>query len=373
MSLAERRAVQQKDDLVSFVRSLADSHTLTVEEDLGFGFVKLRVTEAERRQALQDIRSVEDVVKELVRNSRDADASRIFIAFQKEKGRWRHVTVIDDGRGIPAPLHRRIFEARVTSKAKDVERDVFGVHGRGMALYSIKHVADLAELVNSEEGRGTAIRVKLDTEKVPEKHDQSTFPRVENTDGKGPEITGGPHNVLRHLVEFILERPSILVYLGSNSEVLSTLYQDSMDLLQRGRAEGRRWPIWAELGRFKEGRRLREYAEQNLGLCVSHRNCFRILDGEVPRLRSVNEMVERGLPCLSLRKVKPSADAVRTREENPVKRMDREALSMILRGVDEILQDICSRYFLQVKNLELRRKRDRLIISAVVGEDEDGV
>ena len=364
--------MRDNDDLVSFVRMLADPQTFTVEEDLGFGFVKLRVTEAERRQALQDIRSVEDVVKELVRNSRDANASRIFIAFQKERDRWRHVTVIDDGKGIPAPLHRRIFEARVTSKAKDVERDVFGVHGRGMALYSIKHVAEEAVLVHSQEGRGTAIRVKLDTEKVPERRDQSTFPRVEETDGQGPEITGGPHNVLRHLVELVLEKPSLQVFLGSNAEVLSTLYQDSLDLLERGRAEGRRWPLWAELGRLKEGRRLREYAELRLGLTVSDRNSFRILDGEIPRLRSINEMVERGMPCLSLRKVRVAVETYRGREENLVRRIDREALGQILRGVDEILRGVCSRYFLQVLNLEVKRKKNRLIISAVVGEDGEG-
>lgn len=361
----------ENEDLISFVRMLADSQTLTVEEDLGFGFVKLRVTEAERRQALQDIRSVEDVVKELVRNSRDAGASQIFIAFQKEKGRWRHITVIDDGKGIPTPLHKRIFEARVTSKAKDVEIDVFGVHGRGMALYSIKQVADEAELVHSEVGRGTSVRVKLDTMKVSEKRDQSTFPRVEETDGQGPEVTGGPHNVLRHLVEFILEKPSVSVYLGSTSEVLSTLYRESLDLLQEGKTDGKRWPIWAELGRLKEGRKLREFAQHKLGLCVSERNSFRILEGEIPSLMSVNEMLEKGLPCLSFRKVKPCITLSRPRDDYPLKRLDREDIRALMEGIDCILREVCSKYFLQVKSVEIRRKKNRLIISAAV-EDGEG-
>ena len=57
--------------------------------------------EAERRQAAQDIRSSEDVVIELLRNARDAGASRIFLATQKT-GNARLLTVLDDGQGIPA-------------------------------------------------------------------------------------------------------------------------------------------------------------------------------------------------------------------------------------------------------------------------------
>ena len=43
---------------------------LRVEDDLGDGFVRLRVSEAERRQAKQDIRCVEDAVIEMLHNAR---------------------------------------------------------------------------------------------------------------------------------------------------------------------------------------------------------------------------------------------------------------------------------------------------------------
>lgn len=62
-----------------------------------------RSSEAERRQAAQDIRSSEDVVIELLRNARDAGASRIFLATQKT-GNERLLTVLDDGtRAFPLP------------------------------------------------------------------------------------------------------------------------------------------------------------------------------------------------------------------------------------------------------------------------------
>ena len=83
---------RDEEGLLEFVRDFTDRDTFTVEEDLGHGYVRLKVTEAERRQALQDIRCVEDVVKELVRNARDAGAKNIYVTFQKEKGRWRNIT-----------------------------------------------------------------------------------------------------------------------------------------------------------------------------------------------------------------------------------------------------------------------------------------
>ena len=46
--------------LIDFVQSVSGETFLKVEENLGDGFVRLRISEAERRQAKHDIRSVED-------------------------------------------------------------------------------------------------------------------------------------------------------------------------------------------------------------------------------------------------------------------------------------------------------------------------
>ena len=72
-------------ELISFIASMTGEGNLRVEENLGEGFVKLRVSEAERRQAKHDIQHVEDVVIEMLRNARDAGASKIYVAMQKEE------------------------------------------------------------------------------------------------------------------------------------------------------------------------------------------------------------------------------------------------------------------------------------------------
>ena len=117
------------DTLSDFIDDVCGESRLRVEDDLGDGFVRLRSSEAERRQAAQDIRSSEDVVIELLRNARDAGASRIFLATQKT-GNERLLTVLDDGQGIPAAQHERIFEPRVTSKLDSAHMDKWGMHGR---------------------------------------------------------------------------------------------------------------------------------------------------------------------------------------------------------------------------------------------------
>ena len=101
---------------------------------------------------------LEDVVVELLRNSRDAHASRIFLANSRE-GDLRTFTLIDDGVGIPIPMQERVFEPRVTSKLETMVVDNWGVHGRGMALYSIKSNAADARICVSDLHKGTSLTV----------------------------------------------------------------------------------------------------------------------------------------------------------------------------------------------------------------------
>lgn len=365
---------ERKEGLLDFVRSFADSGTLTVEEELGHGYVRLKVTEAERRQALQDIRCVEDVVKEMVRNARDAGASGIYVTFQKEKGRWRNVTVMDDGRGIPEELHRKIFEARVTSKVEGVVEDCYGVHGRGMALYSIKQIAEEVRLVDSRERAGTIITARIDTERTPEKKDQSTFPRLEENEKGESEIVGGPHNVPRVLMGFAMQSGGSDIYLGSNSEILSTLYNDSLELLKRW-ASGMREPdkpLWFELGRIKEGRLLHQFADQKLGLSVSERNAFRILEHEIPPLMSINELLKRGDYHLQARRSDLHRPPKTSWEDHLARRISQEDLALICGRLGEIFSEIGERYYLESDIPSIKRRKNRLIISVGLREkDED--
>ena len=94
-----------KDALLNLVSAVSGDTYLKVEENLGDGYVRLRVSEAERRQAKHDIRSFEDVVVELLRNARDARAQRIFIANSRD-GDTRTLIMIDDGVGMPSQIGR---------------------------------------------------------------------------------------------------------------------------------------------------------------------------------------------------------------------------------------------------------------------------
>lgn len=210
-----------ENDLLSFVSSFEGGDGLRVEERLGGGYVRLRVSEAERRQAKHDIRCVEDAVIELLRNARDAGARHVFVATSRE-GNLRSVYVIDDGSGIPPQMHRRVFDARVTSKLDSMRMDKWGVHGRGMALYSIAQNAVDARVVASDVGLGTSLMATFDVSSIVERADQSTWPTVEKTK-KGYEVRG-PRNILRACAEFALEAEGICnVYVGSASEAIAAM------------------------------------------------------------------------------------------------------------------------------------------------------
>ena len=71
--------------------------------------------------------------------------SNIFVACTRE-GSTRRIAMIDDGDGVPKHLQRTVFEPRVTSKLDSMHMDKWGVHGRGMALYSIAVNAESATI-----------------------------------------------------------------------------------------------------------------------------------------------------------------------------------------------------------------------------------
>lgn len=271
-------------NLAAFVASLGGGDGLRVEENLGEGFVRLRVSEAERRQAKHDIRCLEDVVIELLRNARDAGARRIFVGTARE-GDIRTTVVLDDGVGIPEDMRERVFEARVTSKLETMRTDRWGVHGRGMALFSIRENATIAEVSDSGVGRGTALRVVTDATKLTERADQSTWPTVTKTPEGMVDIASGPHNVVRTCCEFALEERSCRVYVGSPSEVVATV---------RARVRPREDGPERVLDRLVlagDAQVLRRVAEE-LGMGMSERTAYRILSGEIrPLPNAVTRLV----------------------------------------------------------------------------------
>lgn len=335
-------------DLVSFVSSMGGDRALRVEENLGEGYVRLRVAEAERRQAKHDIRCVEDAVIEMLRNSRDAGARHVYVATARE-GSVRTTTILDDGSGIPAHMHDRVFEARVTSKLESLRMDRWGVHGRGMALFSVRENAVSARVMSSAPGKGASLRVVTDSNALPERADQSTWPQLgEEGDEGTPAGLRGPHNIIRACCEFALEeRGSCEVYLGSPAEVVATararvtpspdaselLFLDCLDQL----------PVLERLAVAADAAELLEVS-LSLGLEMSERTAHRIVSGQIRPLRSVAaRLTHRGDPSRPRREV----DLARDRRSLKISREDAEEFSRAMERDFALLAD---RYYLSLSS-----------------------
>jgi hypothetical protein len=334
------------DDLLSFITSVSGDSFLKVEENLGDGYVRLKVSEAERRQAKHDIRCSEDVVVELLRNSRDAHAGRIFLANSRE-GELRTFTLVDDGVGIPAGMQDKVFEPRVTSKLETMVIDHWGVHGRGMALYSIRSNSSEARVCMSELHKGTALTVVTDASVLGERADQSTWPTLERDEAGMSRVVRGPHNVVRRVVEFALEHPGLDVYLGTPTEILATMVEvakqelDSSELLFCDDLS--RLPVWQRPAAAADAAELTDLAH-TLGLSVSERTAHRLLATEIAPLRTVLATATGSL--------KPSAvgagnpDIYRDRRGLKIHHTDLSAFSTELEAAFDALAE---RYYLHLK------------------------
>lgn len=213
--------MQNNSDINKFFSELDLDNVLNVEEDLGEGFVKLRISEAERRQALQDINCVEDIVVELLRNSRDAKAKNIFLGTKKTENK-RILHIIDDGVGIPEKLKDLIFESRVTSKLENATKDPYGFHGRGMALFSIRLNVEEIKLQFSQKDMGCSFFIEVDLNKIPEKKDQSLLPQV-SIKNESVDLLGGVANIIKTLLDFKIKNPETNIYYGSPIQILNVM------------------------------------------------------------------------------------------------------------------------------------------------------
>ena len=335
----------QDNDLLNFVSAVSGEAYLKVEETLGDGYVRLRISEAERRQAKHDIRSVEDVVVELLRNSRDAHAHRMFLATSRD-GDLRTLTLIDDGVGVPVQMQQRIFEPRVTSKLETMVIDQWGVHGRGMALFSIRSNAVDARIVTSDTDRGTALTVVTDASALAERADQSSWPNTERDDSGVWRVSRGPHNVIRRVVEFAVEHTGVDVYLGSPSEILVTMSsladaeQDAATL--RLCDDLSRLPVWQRPAAAADAEDLVEIAGA-LGLPISERTAHRIRGGEHAVLRPVLAVATgTGEPAAE----GPQPDIYRDRRGLKIHHSD---LAAFRRELESAFDTIAERYYLHLK------------------------
>jgi len=335
--------VSDQDGLIDFVSAVSGETYLKIEENLGDGFVRLRISEAERRQAQHDIRSFEDVVVELLRNARDAHAQRLFVATAKE-GSIRTFTIVDDGVGIPVSLHDSIFEPRVTSKLETMVVDKWGVHGRGMALYSVRSNVASAQVVSSDSHRGTSLVVTSDTEVLPERADQSSWPVIERSDSGNLEVARGPHNIIRQILEFACEHPELDVYYGSPVEIAGTLFilardeVDSSDLLFCD--EPSRLPVWQRPASSSDADELMSIAGE-AGLSISERSAHRILNDELMPLDTVLHQATHEEPA-----PEKSPDIYQDRRGLKIHHGD---LTSFKRDLTEAFDSLAEKYYLHLR------------------------
>jgi hypothetical protein len=143
--------------------------------DLGAGFARLTGVEGARRGPSR-ISYVEDALLELLRNARDAGATRIYVASKLTNKRYRTLTVIDDGHGIPDSHRDLILEPGVTTRHLDPvsypEDPPANPHGAGLSLYQIKTRSLDTKVLSSS--NPTSIQTTFDTNSIPERALQST-------------------------------------------------------------------------------------------------------------------------------------------------------------------------------------------------------
>jgi hypothetical protein len=334
--------------LIDFVAGVSGDTYLKVEENFGDGFVRLRISEAERRQAKHDIRSFEDIVVELLRNSRDAHARRIFIANGRE-GDLRSMTIIDDGVGVPPHLHDRIFEPRVTSKLETMVTDTWGVHGRGMALFSIRANVLSARVTASDLHRGMALAVVSDCNALAERADQSTWPVVEPAEGGGLTVVRGPHNVVRRVLEFACEHPEVSVYLGTPTDVIATLHAQGRSTLASADLlfcdDVTKLPVWQRAAAAADAAELVEIAS-SMGLVVSERTAHRVLGGELPVLEPALAVVSASTEPAGERE-QAAPDIYRDRRGLKIHHAD---LGEFKRELERAFDIIAERYYVHLKS-----------------------
>lgn len=329
--------------LADFVHAVSGDDHLCIEENLGEGFVRLKTAEAERRQAMHDIRSVEDIVVEMLRNSRDAHASTIYLSSLRE-GNTRTLVFLDDGDGVPESLHERIFEPRVTSKLETMTMDKWGVHGRGMALYSIRCNTEDSSVVASGHDLGASIKVRVDLNKLGEKTDQSTYPSLGRDEDDNVVVSRGPHNTIRNVVEFALEhKDKVTVYYGTPAEIVARMYEDGRHRLSDDQLlfcdDVDDLPISLRPSACADASEMVRVCA-SIGLPISERTAHRVLAGQMELIQT------------PLSKVIDAAKKPARQETHGIKRSMKitdDDLAAFRESSRRCFQTLADRYYLELK------------------------
>ncbi len=118
--------------------------------------IRLHFSSTDRVQTVLSRSEVTRVLQNLVENAVDASRHDSEITVKVDKnGDHSVLSVEDQGCGIPAHLHKQIFDPDFTSKPST---------GTGLGLFIVKHICDQRNgsvTVKSEQGHGTIITVSV--------------------------------------------------------------------------------------------------------------------------------------------------------------------------------------------------------------------
>jgi len=366
--------MQNSSDIKRFLSELKIKDSLNIEEDLGDGYVRLKISEAERRQALQDINCVEDIIVELLRNSRDAGSKNIFIGTKKIEDKRRKIYFIDDGNGIPPNLHKLIFQSRVTSKMENGIKDPYGFHGRGMALFSIKLNVDDISIVFSDRSKGASFYIDIDLLKIPEKKDQSVVPQIIKTDGD-LSIIGGVNNIIKTIIEFQLQNKDINFFYGSPTQILATM----REVLRKDKRYDSypKFDRWEKLKNFigknkikiteipvlTDNYNLMDMISKNMfNMDISQRGIQRIIYNEIKALEplkiDLDSNLREKINNLSEDEVgsKPNKKLILYDESRLASRFKDEEIRCIIKTLEDKIKELGEKYFITTgKNIEYKK------------------
>lgn len=224
---------------------------------MGAGFARLAGFEGARRTPSR-ISSVEDALLELLRNSRDAGAKNIYVASTLRNRRYRTLTVLDDGAGIPLSHADLVFEPGVTTRhlSPTLQHSDSSPHGAGLSLYHIRDAAIDARVASN--ANPTSITITFDTERTPERSLQS--------DTRSSNSNLGA--TLRRFLEFT---PQVRIYYATPARIIAKLIKNH--IIQSNGVE-----IGEDIGQLGE----------RLGLKVSRRTVQRIDRGELGDLKPLS-------------------------------------------------------------------------------------
>ena len=292
--------------------------------DLGSGFARLTGPEGARRTPPR-LHYVEDALLELLRNARDAGARSVFVASTLKQRRYRTLTVLDDGHGIPETHKALIFEPGVTTRhlSPVLYEGDRAPHGSGLSLYHIKNTALSAEVLSSSSP--TAIKVTFDTHTLPERSLQSS---------SRPSQT----NLLATLQNFAAN--DLNLYHAPPARILASLLENH--IIQ--------WPATTT--------ELRGRA-QALGLEVSLRTAQRVWRGEVAAVGRV-VVAERGEARVDGGRGGGVGDG-------PVLVLGAEERG----GIADILRRAARAGYLELGELELRTRPGEVSVRARIYEPEE--